>query len=97
MIVNIDITNGGSKVPVSMAGLAWASLSAMANLGSAVIEVKRSVSGVPRSYDTAQTLSASTSTIMGLDVVGVDEIVLEVTTPDASGQEIAVEVYGEEI
>lgn len=92
----IDLSNAGSRVTVGVDGIDIMSVSTpmAAAMGSAVIEVKKSVAGVAESFDTPATLDASTDAAAQLAVGDVDEVVIEVATADASSGDILVSVFG---
>lgn len=93
----LDLTNKGSRKTIDLRGVDKLSISTpMPNLmGSAVIELKRSVGGVLESFSPIRILTATVDGTLSAIVNDIDEAVLEVTTPDSTAQDIVVNSFGE--
>lgn len=94
----IDLTNAGSRSTHSTVGADLFSVTTplAAAMGSAVVELVKSVGGVDVSYSPSLVLNSSTSSIIGADVDGIDEVALVVTTADATSGDLPANVFGEE-
>lgn len=95
----IDITNAGSGGHLDTTNVRRVSVSTPmpSFMGSAVIEIKRVISGRPSSYGPKKTITSSSPAETNIDTEGVDQLVFEVTTASSSGQEIQIVAYGETV
>ena len=93
----IDLTNAGSRQTYDTRGVDFFSVTTpMAGMmGSAVIELVKSVGGVDESFSPARTMTSSISSIIKADVDGIDEVALVVTTPDSTAGDLPATPYGE--
>ena len=96
--VMLDLTNTSSRRIIDVRGVDILSITtAMASvMGTGVVELMMSVGGKDVSYAPSKVLNSSTSSIMSVDVNGIDEAVLVVQISDPTAASITARTYGEE-